>query len=296
MSISIILPARNEAASLHTLLPALTARFADAEILVVDDGSTDATARLCHSYRVRVHSHPVALGNGAAIKAGARAATGDTLVFMDADGQHRPEHVAALLHAYEQSGNAMVVGARPATAQANRARRLANHCYNRLASWMTGHTVPDLTSGLRVVDAARFREFLYLLPNGFSYTTSITMAFFRSGYPIHYVPVDVQARTANQSYIRMSRDGPAFVLVMMRVCTLYSPLKIFAPLSLLLYALGLLRYLYTFVLYDRFTNMSLLLWLCASLTLLLGLISEQITLLLYSRSSGTPAAPPAERQ
>lgn len=285
MSISIVLPARNEADSLRELLPALGARFPGAEILVVDDGSTDDTVDVCAQSGVRVVSNPVSYGNGAAVKTGARAARGDTLVLMDADGQHRPEHVAQLLAAYQGSGYAMVVGARPAAAQAGWARRLANYCYSALASWMTGHQVRDLTSGLRVVDTARFREFLYLLPNGFSYPSSVTMAFFRCGYPVQYVPVAVQPRSANKSYIRMARDGPAFLLVIMRVCTLYSPLKVFAPVSLLLFLFGLLRYLYTYLLDGRFTNMSLLLWLSAVLVLLLGLLSEQITLLLYSRGT-----------
>lgn len=285
VKVSIILPARNEAESLQELLPALGKRFPDAEILVVDDGSTDATFQVCKECGVRVLQHPESLGNGAAVKSGARAAGGDTLVFMDADGQHRPEHAAALLDAFRDGDCAMVVGARAGAAQANWARRLANLCYSALAGWMVGRRVHDLTSGLRVVDAVRFREFLYLLPNGFSYPSSITMAFFRCGYPVRYVRADVQPRKANRSHVRMMRDGPVFLLVMLRVCTLYAPLKIFAPVSLVLFVLGLFRYLYTYLLHDRFTNMSLLLWLCATLVILLGLISEQITLLLYSRGA-----------
>jgi glycosyltransferase involved in cell wall biosynthesis len=186
MHISVILPAKNEAEGLQRTLPVLRERFPDAEIIVVDDGSTDATAAIATEHGARVLSSPYPMGNGASIKRGARAAGGDVLVFMDADGQHDPMLIARLLDKLDD-GYDMVVGARDASGQANAGRGAANAFYNRLATWMTGHKVADLTSGFRAVRADKFLEFLYLLPNGFSYPTTSTMAFFRSAYPVAYV-------------------------------------------------------------------------------------------------------------
>ena len=208
-TISIILPAKNEAEGLRRTLPALRARFPDAELLVVDDGSTDDTAAVAAGAGARVLSSPYSMGNGAAIKRGARAASGEVLVFMDADGQHAAEHVPALL-ARLDDGYDMVVGARSREGQANLQRGLANAFYNRLASWMTGHHIADLTSGFRAVRADKFKEFLHLLPNGFSYPTTCTMAFFRSAYPVAYVPIPVAKRVGNGSHIRPFKDESAF--------------------------------------------------------------------------------------
>ena len=193
MQPSVILPAKNESEGLRRTLPRLLEVLPGAEIIVVDDGSTDDTAAIAAEHGARVVSSPYSMGNGAAVKRGARAATRDVLVFMDADGQHDPAHIPGLL-ARLAEGYDMVVAARDGSGQASLGRGLANRFYNRLASWMTGHRVADLTSGFRVVRADRFREFLHLLPNGFSYPTTSTMAFFRSAYPVAYVPVPVSAR------------------------------------------------------------------------------------------------------
>ena len=213
-AVSIVLPAKNEAHNLELLLPRLKAMAAglkrETEIIVVDDGSTDATRELCAAHGVRVISHPYASGNGAAVKTGTRAARGEVLAFMDADGQHDPELIPRLLAKLDE-GYDMVVGARTAKDHAGLHRFAANMFYNRFASWMVGRPVPDLTSGLRVARAKKFRRFLYLLPNGFSYPTTITMSFFRSGYPVAYVPVPVHRR-AGKSHIRLLRDGMRFLL------------------------------------------------------------------------------------
>ncbi len=221
------------------------------------------------------------MGNGAAVKSGARTATSDILVFMDADGQHDPVDIARLLAKLEE-GFDMVVGARTTDSQANVGRSLANKLYNKLASWMVGHHIDDLTSGFRVVRANKFREFLHLLPNGFSYPTTITMAFFRAGYPVTYVPIRAQKRTG-KSKIRPLQDGLRFLLIIFRVGTLYSPLKVFVPLALLHFLLGVEHYIYTYLTQSRFTNMSALLFMASVMIFLIGLISEQITNLLYSR-------------
>jgi glycosyltransferase involved in cell wall biosynthesis len=280
--LSIVLPAKNEAEGLRRVLPRLREIYPDAELLVMDDGSTDETPRVATELGARVISTPYSMGNGAAIKRGARAASGDTLIFMDADGQHDPAHIGQLLERLE-AGYDMAVAARTRAGQASVGRSAANGLYNRLASWMTGHQVMDLTSGFRAVRADKFREFLHLLPNGFSYPTTITMAFFRSAYPVAYVPVEVHARVGTASHIRPLRDGVRFLLIIFKIATLYSPLKLFAPASFAFFLLGAAYYSYTFVTQGRFTNMSALMFSAAVIVFLIGLVSEQITSLTYRR-------------
>jgi len=284
MTLSLILPAKNESAALGPLLTRLRERFPEAELIVVDDGSTDDTAAIAQVAGARVVRHPVSLGNGAAVKSGARAAMGEVLVFMDADGQHDPDDIPRLLAKLDE-GYDMVVGARDGTSQASLGRGLANRLYNRLAGYMTGHRIPDLTSGFRVVRAAKFRRFLYLLPNGFSYPTTITMAFFRSGYPVAYVPIHASARIGT-SHLKPWKDGLRFLLIIFKIATLYSPLKLFAPLSALFFLAASLWYVHTFISIGRFTNMSALLYTASLLIFLMGLVSEQITMLMYRDDEG----------
>lgn len=280
--ISIVIPAKNEANSLRKLLPELRHLYPEAEILVVNDGSTDDTDTLDGKDGVKVLNLPYNLGNGGAVKQGARTATGDILVYMDADGQHQPKDIERLLSRFYSEDMDMVIGARTKGSQASVGRAIANRIYNRLASWMTGHPIPDLTSGFRVVNAKKFREFLHLLPNGFSYPTTITMAFFRSGYMIDYEPIEAKARQG-KSHIKIVKDGVRFLVIIFKVGTLYSPLKLFLPISALNFAAGVGLYAYTYVTQGRFTNMSALLFTTALLVFLIGLVSEQITSLLFSR-------------
>lgn len=277
--ISIILPAKNESAAIGTTVSSIRQHYPDAELIVVNDGSTDNTAAVAEEAGARVVHHPYSKGNGAAIKSGARAAQGEILVFMDADGQHDPADISRLLAKLEQ-GHDMVVGARQKGSQASMGRGLANGLYNRLASWMTGHRVDDLTSGFRAVRADKFREFLYLLPNGFSYPTTSTMAFFRAGYSVAYVPIHA-AKRIGKSHIRLVHDGARFLLIIFKIGTLFSPLKIFAPVALIMFMLASGWYGYTLYSFGRFTNMSALLYSGAVMVFLMGLISEQITALMY---------------
>lgn len=285
MRLSVVIPVKNEAAGLGGMLPVLKRCCPDAQLIVVDDGSTDESASIAREHGVEVLSSPYSMGNGAAIKRGARSATGDIIVFMDGDGQHDPEHIPALLALLAQ-GYDMAVGSRDASGQASRHRGLANAFYNRLASWMTGHRIDDLTSGFRAVRADKFREFLHLLPNGFSYPTTVTMAFFRSAYPVAYVPVAVGARVGQGSHIRPLRDGVRFLLIIFKIATLYSPLKLFVPVAMGFSVVGAAYYGYTFYSAQRFTNMSLLLFSASVIIFLIGLVSEQITSLVYSKSRG----------
>lgn len=279
MKISIVLPAKNEALSVDLTVRRIRECMPDAEIIVVNDGSTDDTAQIAEQAGARVVSHPYSKGNGAAIKTGARAADGEVIVFMDADGQHDPADISRLLEKMEQ-GNDLVVGARQKGSQASLGRGLANGLYNRLATWMTGHRVEDLTSGLRAVRASKFREFLYLLPNGFSYPTTSTMAFFRAGYSVAYIPIHAAPRIG-KSHIRLLRDGTRFLLIIFKIGTLFSPLKIFAPVALSMFLLASGWYGWTWWHQGRFTNMSALLYSGSVMVFLMGLISEQITALMY---------------
>lgn len=282
MSLSIVIPAKNESAAIGNVVTAAREAWPDAEIIVVDDGSSDATADVAREAGATVARHPESLGNGAAVKAGARVATGDVIAFMDGDGQHDPRELAPLLEKLDK-GYDMVIGARDSGSHANVGRLFANGLYNAVASWLTGRPILDLTSGFRVARAKLFKEFLHLLPNGFSYPTTITMAFFRSGYPICYLPIQA-ARRVGKSHIRPIRDGVRFLVIIFKVATLYSPLKIFLPISGLFFVTGLGYYAYTYASSGRFTNMSMLIISASVIIFLIGLISEQITALTYSRS------------
>jgi len=278
--ISIVIPARNEAEGLRELLPRLLALMPGAEILVVDDGSTDGTSAVCSALQVRTLRHPYPKGNGAAIKTGARMAQGSVIIFMDADGQHKPADIPGLLAQFDL-GYDMVVGARQSGSQAGLHRAVANDVFSRFASWMVMQPIADLTSGFRVVRASRFRQFLYLLPNGFSYPTTITMSFFRAGYSVAYVPVHSPRRSSGASHIHPLRDGLRFLLIIIKIGTLFSPQKLFLPISAGFFLMGFAYYLYTYFTAGRFTNMSALLLISAVFTFLIGIVSEQISALHY---------------
>ena len=279
MKASVVIPAKNESASVPALIEQLLALPGLKEIIVVDDGSTDGTGDIAEKLGATVIRHPYSKGNGAAIKSGARAATGDILLFMDADGQHSPDDVHRLLQKLDQ-GFDMVVGARQSGSQASVGRGLANKFYNWLASYMTGQKIEDLTSGFRAVRRIKFLQFLSLLPNGFSYPTTSTMAFFRAGYSVSYEPIHAGQREG-KSHIKPIQDGIRFLLIIFKIGTLYSPLKLFVPLAFALFSLGLGYYGYTFTTAGRFTNMSALLFTTSLTIFLVGLVSEQITALMY---------------
>ncbi len=282
VALSIVIPAKNEAASIADVVASARSEYPEAEVIVVDDGSTDATADLAEAAGATVVRHPESLGNGAAVKSGARAAKGEFLALMDGDGQHDPRELGKLL-ARLNDGYQMAVGARDSGSHASVGRWVANGLYNEIASRLTGRRVHDLTSGFRAVRASMFKQFLYLLPNGFSYPTTITMAFLRSGYPVCFEPITAAERSG-KSHIRPIRDGIRFLVIIFKIATLYSPLKIFMPISALFFAVGLGYYAYTYFTEGRFTNMSMLVISASVIIFLIGLISEQITALTYSKS------------
>lgn len=280
MKVSIIIPAFNERAAIGGLVQTIRKHVPDCEIIVVDDASTDGTAEAAKHAGAYVVSHPYNIGNGAAVKTGIRHATGDKIVLMDGDGQHDPADIPRLLEASENFD--MVVGARSPQTHANIFRRCANSFYNVLASYITQVSIKDLTSGFRVMDREIVTRYLYLLPNSFSYPTTITLAYLRSGRSMCYLPISAGKRLG-KSKIRPFRDGLKFLLIIIKIATLFSPLLIFLPVSFLFFLLGLANYAYKFFIDHRFTNMSVLLLITAIIVFMMGLISEQITQLRYDR-------------
>ena len=285
-SLSIIIPAYNEKRSVGRLLASLQQLYGSEEIIVVDDFSTDKTAIDAAQKKANVVQHPHNIGNGAAIKTGVRVSGGDVFVFMDADGQHEPTDIEVLLAHMDRYD--MVVGARTADQHASWGRRWMNGIYNRLASYVTGFKVEDLTSGFRAVRADTARAMLPLLPNGYSWPTTITLAVLRSGMSVKYVPINARPRKHGKSSIRPLRDGAKFFMIILKICTLYSPFKVFLPVSGLMFLLGLINYAYTYFFQGRFTNMSALMFTSSVIIFMMGLISEQISQLNMLRQQVMP--------
>src|SRR5690554_2842569 len=279
MKISAVIPAKNESASIGRVVEGLIVSGHFIEVIVIDDGSTDDTGLRATEVGARVVRHPFSLGNGAAIKRGAREAQGEWVLFMDADGQHQASDVQRLIDTAGTDAD-MVVGARDAKGQASIWRRFANGFYNWFASKVTEYPIDDLTSGFRLARRERFIEFLHLLPNGFSYPTTSTMAFLRSGYVVRFVPITVLKREG-KSHISPLKDGFRFLIIIFKIATLFAPLKVFIPIAAFHFMLGLARYGYTFISDGTFTNMSALLMVTGVQIFLIGLVSEQITSLIY---------------
>ncbi len=282
--VSIIIPAFNEAKSIGDVVAGIRKIYPAVEIIVVDDGSTDDTAAAAKDAGAIVYGHPYNIGNGASIKTGIRIASGDILVFMDGDGQHDPKDIGALIEHFPDFD--MVVGARGRKQQASRGRAFANWIYNRMASYVAKFPIKDLTSGFRAIKSGMAHNFLYLLPNTYSYPTTLTLGVLRSGKSVKYVPIHTQKRETGKSKIRIVRDGTKFLLIIIRISTLYSPLRVFLPASMVMFLLGLSYYLYTFINWGRFTNMSALLFISSILIFMLGLISEQVCQMRVERSEG----------
>jgi glycosyltransferase involved in cell wall biosynthesis len=286
-TVSVILPALDEAEPLAEILPRIRAVLDTRrssfvpEIVVVDDGSEDDTAAVAEQHGARVVRHPDNLGNGAAIKSGMRSARGDYWVLMDADGQHDPEDLPRLLDGLAQYD--MVVGARTRGTGTGIHRGLANRIYNLFATYVTGRKIPDLTSGYRAMRAAVARRFIYLLPNTFSYPTTLTLAFLRTGRRVKFEPITAGPRKG-KSKIRLFRDGTRFLFIIVKIATFFSPFRVFFPLAVLSGILGLANYVYTFVTRHQFTTGSALLLMQAILLFALALISEQIAQLRFDRS------------
>jgi glycosyltransferase involved in cell wall biosynthesis len=277
-AVSIVIPAYNEAAVIAEVVASLAAAASWHEIIVVDDGSGDATSAQATSAGARVVRHPYNKGNGAAVKTGIRTATGEYVMIVDGDGQHHGDdavRLAARLGEYD-----LVIGARSGTTQATQARRIGNRALNWLASYLTGRDIPDLTSGFRAARRAHLREFIHLLPNGFSTPTTTTLAFIKAGYNVTFEPAEARPRVGT-SKIRLAHDGVRFLLIILRIVTLFSPLRVFLPISLAAFTVGAAYAVWTIVTQSHVTNSSVLLIMLAVIVFLVGLVSEQISALRF---------------
>ena len=282
--ISIIIPAYNEALTIGDLVLKTKELYPGVEIIVVNDGSVDDTAAIAKDAGAHVYNHPYNIGNGAAIKSGIRIAGGDILVFMDGDNQHNPKDIAKLLRYIPDYD--MVVGSRSNGHQASLGRTFGNTAYNWLASYVAKFYIPDLTSGFRAIKTDIARNFLYLLPNTYSYPSTLTLGALRSGRSVKYMPINVLKRITGKSEISPFKDGVRFLMIIIKICTLYSPLRVFLPVSFGLFVLGLSYYMFTYLSSGRFSNMSLLLFTTSIIIFMMGLVSEQICQMRFERSEG----------
>jgi len=279
--VSVIIPVYNEGKSVGDLVSQIKTCYPDFDIIVIDDGSIDNTADAAQAAGAKVYSHPYNIGNGAAVKSGIRIAEGDILVFLDGDGQHDPEDIASLLKYFPQFD--MVVGARSMGGQASLGRALGNKAYNWFASYVAKFPIKDLTSGFRAVKSNIAKSFVYLLPNTYSYPATITLGVLRGGMSVKYVPIKMRKRKTGRSNIKVVHDGVRFFMIITKICTLYSPMRVFLPVSFLMFMLGFVNYLYTFIMRSRFTNMSVFLFVTGIIIFMMSLISEQICQMRFER-------------
>jgi glycosyltransferase involved in cell wall biosynthesis len=277
-AVSIVIPALNEEDAIGDVVEQLRAAAPWREIIVVDDGSADSTGQRAASAGACVIRHPYNKGNGAAVKTGIRHAQGEFVLIVDADGQHQPSDAARIVARLGEYD--LVVGARAAATQATATRRRGNEVLNALASYLSGRSIPDLTSGFRGARRENLREFLHLLPNGFSTPTTTTLAFIRAGYNVAFEPVAARQRIGH-SKIRLTRDGASFFLILLKLITIFSPLRVFVPISALSFAVGALYGIGNFAWTGRIPNGAVILILFAALVFLVGLVSEQIASLRF---------------
>jgi glycosyltransferase involved in cell wall biosynthesis len=282
--VSIIIPAYNEAETIRDIIMKVKEIDPEFEIIVVNDGSKDQTGEFARDAGAIVYSHPYNMGNGASIKSGIRIASGDILVFIDGDGQHDPNDIAKMLQYFPEYD--MVVGARSKASQVSIFRGFGNRVLNWLAGYVAKFRIQDLTSGFRAVKAEIAHNLLYLLPNTYSYPTTMTLGVLRTGKSLKYLPIEAKKRKQGKSNINISRDGVRFFMIITKICALYSPFRIFLPVSFFIFLIGLIYYLVTFFSYGRFTNMSALLFTTSIIVFFMGIISEQISQMRFERSEG----------
>lgn len=277
-SVSVVVPAYHEGEVIAEIVGALASAGPWHEIIVVDDGSRDDTGARASAAGAIVVRHPYNKGNGAAVKSGIRRATGEFVLIIDGDGQHRPDDARRLVSRLGEYD--LVIGARSSDTQATRARRFGNTALNRLASYLTEREIPDLTSGFRAARREHLREFIHLLPNGFSTPTTTTLAFIKAGYSVGFEPIEARPRVGT-SKIKFASDGAKFLMIIFKIVTLFSPLRVFLPISLASFVLGAAYAAWTIAIHSKIPNGAVLLILFAVVVFLVGLVSEQISALRF---------------
>lgn len=273
-SVTVILPAFNEQTCIAQTVSKLKETYPEYEILVIDDGSDDDTAKIAETEGARVIRHHVNKGYGASLKQGMRKARGDIVVFMDADGQHDCKDIARLVEGLEDSD--MVVGERSKEDMVT-VRKPGKWVLSFVANYLVGRHIPDINSGFRALYREDGLRYLPILPNGFSLTTTITLAMIKEGRDVTYIPIRISPRAGGKSSVRYFRDGAKTLLLISRVIMLFNPLKIFAPLSLMFFLVGGLYTLWTLISMTNITDTSILLLLSGFGFLFFGLLADQIS-------------------
>ncbi len=272
--LTIIIPVYNEEQSIKEVISSVKIACPHDEIIVVDDGSTDGTPGLLKTMGIRCIRHPYNKGYGAALKTGVRNASHNVVVFMDGDKQHQPNDVHRLAEFVDQYD--MVVGARAKGSQVSAFRSSGKKILGLLANYLSGMKIPDLNSGFRAIKKDILMKYMHILPNTFSFTTTITLALIKDGYNVKYVPIKTEKRIG-KSKLRPFRNGFEFILLIMRTTVLFDPLKVFLPISLISAGLGTLDALYYVIFHTSISKSSLLLIFSGLLIFCFGLLADQVS-------------------
>ena len=272
--ITIVIPAYNEEKGIGNVLLNLKKLVSDYQLLVIDDGSTDNTFEIVKNSGVNVVCHKYNKGYGAALKTGLRNAKTSVVLYIDADGQHNPEDIDRIAEHIDEYD--MVVGARTKKSTVSLLRRPGKKILSITANYLSGHQIPDLNSGFRAIKKNKAMEFMHILPNTFSFTTTITLAFLKSGYDVKYVPIQTIDRVGT-SKIKPFRDGFRFIMLIVRTITLFDPLKVFLPISIALFTIGMVYGLYTLISALNISDASVIMITASILIFFFGLLADQIS-------------------
>jgi glycosyltransferase involved in cell wall biosynthesis len=277
--VTVIIPAYNEESGIRdTLEKLISGNFHEKyEIIVVDDGSSDRTREVCEEFPVRVISHTVNKGYGAALKTGIRKSTTDRVVFMDSDGQHDPKYLNELVKLLET--HEMVIGCRTQDSFQVKNRKAGKKVIKWVGEFLVEQKLPDYNSGFRGFDKSLIKEMLHFMPNGFSFSTTSTLAFMKEGYNICTFPIVVEERVGRKSSVKFFKDGPKTLMLLLRIIMLFNPLKIFLPASLIAGTAGIAFGIYGYIIADRFSNGAIILITLGMILFFIGLIADQISLL-----------------
>ncbi|MDY0094409.1 MAG: glycosyltransferase family 2 protein [Candidatus Vecturithrix sp.] len=284
-SMTVIVPVYNEEGAIAQTLDELLPNIENNgwQLIVVNDGSNDGTGQILEHYgnRLRVINHPYNRGYGAALKTGIRAANTELMAICDSDGQHRPEDLMLLYK--EASGADIVIGERAPGSRNDLFRVPGKWLLRHAANFIVGRKIADLNSGLRIFRRAFIKKILHLMPEGFSFTSTSTVAAIKMGFLIKFVPIQTRKRIGTSS-VRQVRHGFMVLMLILRLAVLFSPLRIFMPISAALTGLGVVYALYV-IATVRLTlaNGALFCLLAALMIFFFGLVVDQISVMRRER-------------